>query len=393
LNLESDILKGIHAELLLVGLALSLTVVRPFAKDAWSKAMGLAAAFLALAPIFTSLATDDFLLILQNEEYRSWLKALIAAPLLFGLYRGTKGKQRLVDLLLFSVGTFELVFLYRFFVLGEAREFDGRPTLHTKNGDPNFICTFFAFALPFALYRLVEAMERRRWKQATGYGLLSLFFLYGAAVTESRMGLLSILAALVYLGRSSRVARAGLVALALAAALYGSAIGDRFKTLDDESSHGRVKSYLNGLLLFMEKPALGNGWDTSAQTYFANTGYPLFRSDAHAISVHDTPLQLAADLGLYGLIAYLWLCAIAVRAVGEGLRRKNRLAVFSAAALLALSMNYLTLPLATKDFAILFLAMVAALNVIPAPQSDETATRPCPSSFPREDEPLAVPAR
>lgn len=394
LNLESELLRLAHAELLLVAAVLGLVAGRPDLRarllTAPVPAIALASAALALAPVLASLANADYLAVLGNEELHSWVKALAVAPLFLVVFDDDRRRRWLLDLLLVSLAVFGVVFLYRFFVLGEAREYDLRPTLRTKNGDPNFICTFFAVGIPLALFRVGEAWESGRRPAAVAASGLAALFAACAVVTESRMGLLSIGASLVYLvARAPLPVRrgrlvAGLLGIAAVLAVaYGPSVWHRFATLNDESSHGRVRSFVNGATMFLESPLFGKGWDASPETYFQNAGYPLFRSDAHAISVHDTPLQLAADLGAYGLVAYLALFWLVARRIRGGTSRGRRAAYFCAASLLALGLNYLTLPLETKDFAIVFLGVLAALTPARAPQSGGTAIRPCrPSSLP-----------
>ena len=360
----------------------------------------LICALLAISPVLSSLANTEYLGVLEDRGYQSWLKGLVAVPFLYAAFRSGSLRRRLIDLLLLSLVLFCTVLLYRYFILGEAREYDQRPLLHTKNGDPNFICTFLAIGVPFGISQCLVFYEKGKGWVSVLYGAVTLFLIIGAAVTQSRMGLISVGISLLFIVftvklsvRKTRLLGIGGLAIAFALFFYGRSIGHRFSTINDESSHGRLKSYVNGAKLFIENPLFGKGWDASPQYFFQNAGYPLFRLDSPQLVVHNTPLQLMADLGLYGFLAYLWLMAFVTRRIWFGVRYGDRLSVFSAASFLALVLNFLTLPMETKDSILIFLGLLAVLN---APLEDEFSTIAsplCPSTFlPEDARPVVPPA-
>jgi len=376
INLKVPLLREIHLELLLVLAVLLFTPwtdrrVQQVIMGIKERELILISALLWLAPIFSSLANRDYLGILENDEFKSWTKTLIVCPFLYWGFRTIPLRQKLMDLFLLSLVVFEVVFLYRYFVLGEARSYDLRPTLHTKNGDPNFICTFLVVGIPLALHELVSVFEKGKRLAAASYGLLAIFLVYGAIVTQSRMGLISVAVSLLYLVyrvplpiKRGRLLLIGLGIALLVASLYGQTVWHRFATINDESSHGRIRSYINGVKLFVASPLFGKGWDSSPHYYFHNSGYPLFSSDpdTHSLAVHNTPLQVMADLGLFGFSAYMWLVMFVGLTIRQAIREHSRLALFTAASFLALILNFLTLPLETKDFVLMFLVMLATLT-------------------------------
>ncbi len=376
LNTKVTFLRDIHAELLLVIAITFLSLLNRLYLQRISfslkeRELFILCGFIFLAPLLSSLANRGRLDILNQEEFKSWTKALMVCPFLYFSFKSPKRRHLLIDVVLFSLVVFEIVFLYRYFVWGEAREFDLRPLIEMKNGDPNFICTFLALGVPLAIYR------SRSLGSVSNKGLvllmvaLTLFFIYGAAVTQSRMGLISVVASLIYLLTKAKLPFSksatflfliGMVAVVTY--FYGQSLWHRFETIDDESTHGRLKSYQNGIAMFEQSPWFGKGWDASPNYYFQHTGYPLFRSDpdTHSLAVHDTPLQLLADLGLYGFATYLWLALFTGLSIAYGSKRNDTMAVCCGAAFLALVLNFLTLPLATKDFGILFLGLLATLT-------------------------------
>ncbi len=400
INLKVPFLREIHLELLLViGVILfSRWQDISFRTAVWGlkeRELILICGALCLSPILSSLANYQYFAILDNDEFKSWTKTLIIGPFVFWGFRTKLRRRELIDLLLFSLFIFEVIFLYRYFVLGEARTFDLRPLVHTKNGDPNFICTFLAVGIPFALYQTLAAFEQKKRPWVGVYLALAIFLLYGATVTQSRMGLISVVISLCYIIyraplpiRRSRLIAFGLIVLSVFVIFYGRTVSHRFATINDESSEGRLRSYVNGVKMFSDSPGLGKGWDTSPQYYFHNSGYPLFRSDPdmHSLAVHNTPLQLLADLGVYGLIFYLWLMVFVGKRIRMAILRKDKLALFSAASFLTLILNYLTLPLETKDFALMFLFILAALSVPLNPESAPKTTRPFATTSRRKGE-------
>jgi O-antigen ligase len=368
LHQESTLLSSWHLELVLVSGSLIFALGAFWrGKLPWrdnQQALLLIALALIAAPLASAVAGRSGFELLDLDEYRDWIKALLVVPMLYAAFTTRRQREFLLDGFLLGQVVLALIFLYHFYILGEAREYDLRPTLNTKYGDPNFLCTFFAVALPLAIYRWKN--PRKGWRLF--YGAVVLLLGGCALITESRMGLVSIAVAAVYLVISyrpsgpalRRLVFMGLLAIGLVS-FDARRLAHRFTHVDDESNAGRVRSYRNGWVLFARRPWFGNGWDYSPREFYENAGYPWFQSESKRLAVHDTPLQILADLGLYGFIAYGLLLSFVGRKIWDARRRNRELAAGAMASLIAFALNFLTLPLETKDFAILFLAVLATL--------------------------------
>ncbi|MBI1861139.1 MAG: O-antigen ligase family protein, partial [Deltaproteobacteria bacterium] len=336
----------------LVGVAL-VAERSELAMDLW--ACGLC---LAVVPILSSLASGREAELFSQPEYRSWVSCLLmGGPL--ALVFGQADRRKGLFLLLATVAaTVILLFLYHYLVLHEVREFDLRPLLNTKNGDPNFLCTIFGFFIPLLAHWGLE----HRWTWAV------VIPLFGCAIlTQSRMGLIALGLSSVYwvwtLGPRYRFVKTisgGLLFVALGVLLLNPNLRSRFRTIHDTANLERIQTYRNGLKLFSENPILGVGWGHAPDTFFQNGGYPAFQSDHTPLEIHMTPFQIAAELGFVGLLAFGWLIGIVLRSFRQA--RDPLLLHASVASVLCLGLNSLTLPLATKDFFVVFLFIVAVLN-------------------------------
>ncbi len=366
LHQEWEVLAQIHLELLVTAAALGAAAVSLIAeRRALDRARVLTLICLVLigAPLVSSLANNGFLGVVDAPEYRSWVKMLCVAPAIY-LFCSGKSAERFLDVIFLSNLVFAGVFLYRFFVLGEAREYDARPLLQWKNGDPNFMCLIFAAPIPLVLYR-ISSWRISAKKQIARHVFLAAVFLFCAVVTESRMGLLSIAAAFGYLlRRMPRSMQAA--ALVLGAGLFYGGISERFAHVADASNYYRVKSMIAGFELFTTSPFFGHGWDSGMTHFFEVAGYPRFLSETPPLNVHNTPLQLLAELGFYGLAAYTALIVFTLREIRAN---PHPIAVYSLASLIIVLMNLMTLPLQSKDFVLLLVVSLAALNASPEPRS------------------------
>ena len=151
LHLEFDFLVNNHFEFLIFSWTLLATFfyfiqnkieIRVFLKK--SAVPFFLVLLLILAPAVSSFFSDDYLNILKDGEYKTLVKILCLCPFLFYFLNKERLKNCILNSVVFFYTVFAFYFLYRFFVLHEAREFDLRPTLHIRHGDPNFLCLFFS---------------------------------------------------------------------------------------------------------------------------------------------------------------------------------------------------------------------------------------------------------
>lgn len=363
-------LLSLHPELLLIGLILVTAGLEIFLFK--SQSVSWDALFILLlclllvgAPLITSLMSTLSLEVVGEAEYKSWVKMLVVAPVIYLVFSGRR-RETLVAALCAAIGILAIVFWYRYRVLGEVREFDARPLLQIKNGDPNFLCVLFGVGIPLALLKMKSELQKGQRTPAILYALLAFGFFASAVATESRMGLLAIGGGIFFLVLQlpSRVRRWGLLLLFLGAtfALSQSSVWERFVHLLDRSNELRLGSMRAGLGMFASRPLFGHGWDSAPDHFFYYAGYPRLISETFPLEVHNTPLQILAELGLYGFALFMALFAF----VGiKAFRSESKVFPFVTAALMILSFNLMTLPLQNKDFLVLLLVALASISAGP----------------------------
>jgi O-antigen ligase len=211
-------------------------------------------------------------------------------------------------------------------------------------------------------------------RQIAGPFFMFLLCLIAMFLTESRGGVLASLIALIvaFLGifhRRLGPIRAWLVALTVlgsAALLFlqtmGAGVSGRLANqgLADE---GRLATYRSTLHMIAHHPWFGTGLGTFAWSF------PAYRSTDSSMSgtwdrAHDTPLEIAAEVGLplAGLVVVAWLVALAVLIHGIRVRRRDLVLPVAAFAVsvLALLHSLVDFPLQIPGYAIVVLALAGA---------------------------------
>jgi putative inorganic carbon (HCO3(-)) transporter len=171
-----------------------------------------------------------------------------------------------------------------------------------------------------------EPQPRRRWVWVLAVlsGALGVGVLY---LTHSQAGILAFAVELALLGalRWPRAARWFTPLLLAAGVALGSVLGWR-QVLDQlagsgtmEKFDGRIEIWGRALLLIGDHPFTGVGFGCFAPV--VREVYPLFLlPHATVTSAHNLALQVAADLGLPGLAAYLVLLGHALWSAGGSWR-------------------------------------------------------------------------
>lgn len=363
---EFKFLAPLHLESVFFVLAVGIAVFKGETTST-SRNLLLGALLLLIAPLISSFFYHGEEALLLDPEYPAWGKALLIASPLVLAFKSDKDRTRFLYLLGLAAGLASAIFLYHYKVLGEVREWDLRPLILTKNGDPNFMCTLFSFFLPLCWYASLKRKE---------FLVLIPVLFYCAFLTESRMGLLALFIAHIYLfskvyKKHPRFVLGAVVVLALGAAVFGiyTTGFSRFAEMKDASNLDRIKTMKNGWQLFIENPFFGVGWGRAPLTYFENSSFPNFQTDHLRLEVHNTPIQVLAELGFMGFAAFAFIIGTVLQSVFRNRKQNPELFTASVAALLVLGLNSLTLPLQNKDFVLLALFAIAALN-----SSGENAT-------------------
>lgn len=224
--------------------------------------------------------------------------------------------------------------------------------------DPNENALLFVLAVPFVLWKM---MASQGFKKVLMAGLLCLIVV-GIVETQSRGGFLGLLAvAFVSLYQYRRVAKIRFVGVKIVAiivliagVLYfagGEQYSNRISTIFNTSSEynytslsGRLTIWRQGFALMLDHPFLGVGVD-SFETALGRT----FRLDEGAWqTAHNSFLQVGAELGFPGLIAYCFIIlstllylkkaaaaqAVPKTAAGEGSKKKLNFGTITANSLI-----------------------------------------------------------
>jgi putative inorganic carbon (HCO3(-)) transporter len=221
--------------------------------------------------------------------------------------------------------------------------------------NPNQAAGTLALLIPFVAALLVHGASRhhrsQRWGLATLVRTLVLMAMVAAlALTESRQTYAATAIALLLLaatiGRRARIGVIIILALGIGLFLYLGPghvartliyVG-RAETLADYSSWAkRVETWERSMRVIRDHPLTGIGFDGLFEVIHAR--YPTFvipagRDHTHA---HNVFLQVALDLGLPGLVGFVWLIAAYAWMMWEVYRRSSeRLRLMAAGLFLGL---------------------------------------------------------
>jgi putative inorganic carbon (HCO3(-)) transporter len=218
-------------------------------------------------------------------------------------------------------------------ILSRLPRISGLPGVESTFVNANELAGILEWVLPLALASLVFYLSQHfngRRLASVAIGILgSLALLAGLALlglTQSRGGLLGFLAALFVMGvlagrRLRRLTLAAAIAIALLASavavragspqviqvLLGSVAAPGETTISGET---RIEIWSRALYAIQDFPLTGTGINNFRR--LVPVMYPLFlmSSDQDIAHAHNTWLQVALDLGLPGLIAYVAICLI-----------------------------------------------------------------------------------
>ncbi|HEU4386537.1 MAG TPA: O-antigen ligase family protein, partial [Blastocatellia bacterium] len=175
--------------------------------------------------------------------------------------------------------------------------------------DANDLALLFVVAIPFAFFQVRSSRPVTRALLITAIALM----LGGILVTGSRGGFLGLLAiaALILIKSRAQARKYALVAISAGALLFAFAAPatywNRINTIVNYEEDynltersGRVEVWKTGARIFSAHPLLGVG---IANFPVAHSKY----SETHAeIAAHNSFLQVGAELGLPGLLLFVW---------------------------------------------------------------------------------------
>jgi O-antigen ligase len=187
-------------------------------------------------------------------------------------------------------------------------------------GDPNFFGLLQASMIPLTVYyrRNESDPVRRRW-----YTLALLLVFAGAAGAGSRSGIIGACVAIVATmvtkprlsaGQRMRTAVGALVVGAMAFAVLFVANPANLSRGFSDRGAGRLDFWATTMLLIGERPILGQGFGQTAfeipLSLAVTPGVQALTEVRESVSAHNTYLDILADLGLPGLLAWVGLFVV-----------------------------------------------------------------------------------
>jgi O-antigen ligase len=210
------------------------------------------------------------------------------------------------------------------------------PRIHLERAHPLRAQGSFYHYVPFAGFMMVVAMlawgfalVQREWRKLRALLLcmfLAAFLCVAATYTRGYIVAIAVATLVtVWLG-AKRKGRAVAVlavfaALGVATFLIHQQRGLGWIAAGDPGTEFRVAMWHDGLRLAREHPLLGIGFDGVFSGKWDLEAYRRFPLVSH---FHSTPIQLAVDLGLPALAAWIWLAIASFLLVGRTLRRASR---------------------------------------------------------------------
>jgi O-antigen ligase len=190
--------------------------------------------------------------------------------------------------------------------------------------DPNYFTLIAVLWLPLAFYLARGAGSR--WERFFSWGCC-MTTLLATTLAASRGGFLGLVASLLFIvGRTRQRARNFALLSLLVAPLIFFAPSSPLKRFskpthsDEEATENRVIVWKAGWRMFQAHPLVGVGLDAFVKNvlkYETDAPKPVWSL------AHNTYLQVAAELGLLGLLPFLGILFSTYRTLGDVLRRSS----------------------------------------------------------------------
>ncbi|HBL18783.1 MAG TPA: hypothetical protein DD417_18990 [Elusimicrobia bacterium] len=292
-------------------------------------------AFLTLCVLATALSSDPFLsLVGHHRLYSCGLAAMFLAASAFLATEWSDEPERPDFMFRIVLASSALVGLYAVLqsvglepFYGVTKELlQGRAI--ASQGSAVYLGATLLPAVPIALHGIVSGGNARNWGIACGIATAA-----GLACTLSRgawVGTVAGAGLYLALSRGKRPAldrrSTALAAAALAAILLALAGAHWARTVGNSDS-ARLELWRSTAGIIREAPLFGTGLDTfemSLRRHRTEAFVRLMTTRGGQMNAHNDFLQIAATMGLAGLLAYLWLLAALAREIGRGLRDPSR---------------------------------------------------------------------
>ncbi len=293
----------------LIGLFLSRDLIVNFMKGfspKYGKALIFLVAWMVLSLPFSVYPGESFRFLTEHL----W-KILLSFCLIVAYGNSRESLDKMIWAFLVAVGVLGVfAFLYsgigRFSVIAEY--------------DPNENALLFVLAVPFVFWKMMTSKGFRKLMMACLFCLVVI----GIVQTKSRggfLGLVAVAAVSLYqyrhIGKIS-IVKIALVALFLYGIMYfagGEAYKTRITTMFDTQEYnytadsGRLTIWKQGLSLMLHNPILGVGPDA----FTAALGMTFRWDEGQWQAAHNSFIQVGAELGFPGLIAYCFIIISTMR--------------------------------------------------------------------------------
>jgi O-antigen ligase len=289
---------------------------------------GNAAWILAFAAILGFAAIRS----LPQVAAQAWSHVFSVISLLITVPALVTSRKTLNRVLLIAIGAAGLASLY---TLRQQRYYDAGFRVGGMSGDPNYYALLVGLWMPLAF--LWALSGRPRWERLFCGGCL-LAMLAGCIVAASRGGSIGLATAFVYLlFRSKRRARNGLIAFGLVLPclllmlFMPSSPLRRFTHPNDGdqfAEQARVLAWKSGIRMLKAHPLMGVGLHNfelvilqyEDPTWLVETN---IREPVVSIA-HNTYVEIASEVGLPGLIAFLLMLASIFRSLERDRRQAEQ---------------------------------------------------------------------
>ncbi len=234
--------------------------------------------------------------------------------------------------------------------------------------DPNIFGRYLALAITALAGYL--AWEGRLSRALAALGAAALM-LVALAFSFSLTSFAALLAGLVVIGWArlgARVTIAAIAAAVLAGAMYAAAFGASGTEVSSGGA-GRTSLVRGGLDLARDRPVWGYGSGSFGQAFYTRI------EKAKTTVSHDTPIEVAAEQGAIGLLAYGALLAASLVALLSGGARRSAVRVTLVAlfvAMLVHSLGYASFLEDPATWAILAFGLIA-------PRAPDPLAEPAPA--------------
>ncbi len=226
-----------------------------------------------------------------NDAVMDTLRLVMLALLILNLVRTRSSYHHLVSALLVFSSYLALYTVYLFHSGMVIMQDDVERTQATGIfSDPNDLATTFVAGLALAISRLLQA----RGKQKISYGILSSILLYAIILTNSRGGVMALMAMMFGYFAVSKLPKPAKIAMVVVGIAGILAAGGRMTNFNSQeaSANSRFWFWKNGCEMLLGHPLLG-------------VGYGQFMTNNGGMTAHNSFVLCFAELGIIGYFCWM----------------------------------------------------------------------------------------